>query len=189
MSNIKNPGRITVRGRLMNNAQFQPRENPASGKMQYSALVVLDEGEEKKVMAARDAVVAAKWPKKPKQFADYAVREGDDEDYENSYGKFFINAKSNQPPKLLLKERDGTFRQITPEDNLIYAGVYVYASIDVYPYEANREARSPAGVTTGLRGLMFAKHGEPLGLAVNADDEFGSFDSDLDLEEEDAFPA
>lgn len=178
--------RVTVKGRLLNNAIFEARENEQSGNMEFSALIALEEGEEKKVIAARDAALKEKWGDKvPVKLVDWAVRVGDDEDYQNTFGKHFVNAKSRRKPKALKKLKDGTFEKLSPDDDpvLIYAGVYVYASIDVYVYDANKQKKSPPGVTTGLAGVLFWKHGESLGGELNAGEAFGG--DDIIVEDED----
>lgn len=178
--------KVTVRGRLLNNATFKARENEQNGKKEFSALVVLEDGEHKKLEKARDKAVSEKWGDKPPvKRMDYVVREGDDPDFENTFEHMFINAKTLRPPKALRKLRDGTFERLTGEEStpMIYAGCYVYVSVDVYCYDANKTKKSPPGITCGLGGLLHWKHGENLGGDLNVDEAFGG--DDIVVEDDD----
>lgn len=178
--------RVTVKARLLNNATFEARENEQNGKMQFSALAVLEPGEENKIYAARDSAIKEKWgAKPPAKMMDYAVREGDDPDFENTFEKLFINAKSLRPPKAVKKLPDGSFERLHEDDDpqLCYPGVFCYLSVDVYAYDANKQTKSPPGVTSGYGGFCFWKHGENLGGSVNVGEAFGGDDIVSDEEE------
>lgn len=176
--------KITVKGRLLNNAAFEPKTDETYDKTQYSALVVLEDGESDKIRKLVKEVCKEKFGAKiPAKLADWTVREGDDEDFENTFEREFINAKSNRQPAIVIRE-NGQIRKLDQEEDMIYAGVHVYVSIDVYAYVGDKAKKNPPGVSTGLRAIMFWKHGERLGDSVNADSEFEDFESEIDDDEE-----
>jgi len=169
--------KITVKGRLLNNAIFSPKTDETYDKTQYAALVVLNPGEAEKVTAARDEALKEKFGKVPPKYTDWTVREGDDPEFENTYENKFIHSKSDKLPKAMVRE-DGALRTVDEDEGLIYAGAYVAVSIDVYAYEFQKQK----GVSTGLRAIMFVKHGDALGGAVVTNSEFDDIDSDLEEE-------
>lgn len=172
--------KVTVTGRLLNNAVFEPKENETSGKMQYSALVLLDKGQDEKIIEARDEALAETFGKKiPKKYDDWTVREGDDEEFELTFGNLFINSKNNKKPRVLVRE-NGELRSVDEEEGLIYAGCRVAVSIDVYAYKKNTDKKIPNGCSTGLRAVMFQKHDEPLSDFEAKDEEFDDIDSDTE---------
>lgn len=173
--------RVTVKGRMINNATFNPKTNEY-GKEQYSALVILDNGEEEKIKEAKSLACKEEFGGKiPANLQDWTVREGDDEDYDLTFGKRFINAKATKKPKALVR-RNGELEQIGEDDGLIYAGVNVAVSVDIYAYKKNVDKKIPAGVSCGLRAVMFRSHNDPLSSNIINDDEFDGIESDDDLE-------
>jgi len=174
--------KVTVTGRLLNNAVFQPKLNETNGKEQYSALLLLDEGQAAKIQQAKEAAILETFEgKAPPNLNDWTVRVGDDEEYELTFGHEFINAKHVRAPRVVVRE-NGNIRDLHPDEGLIYAGCNVAVSIDVYAYKKNSERKIPPGVTIGLRAVMFTGHNEPLGSGGASDNEFDGFDSSNDLE-------
>lgn len=174
--------KVTVTGRLINNAIFTPKVDETYGKENYSALLVLDEGQEAKIKAAYTKAVNETFDgKPPANLQDWTVREGDDEEYELTFGKKFINAKHTRKPRTVAR-MNGDLVDISADEGLLYAGCYVAVSIDVYAYKKNSEKKIPAGVSLGLRAVMFKAHGEPLSSGGVSDDEFDGFESDDDME-------
>jgi hypothetical protein len=174
--------KTTVTGRLINNAVFSPKINDVNGKEQFSALLVLDPGEDRKIEAARDKALDETFEGKvPSNVNDWTVRVGDDDEYETTFEKKFINAKHVKAPRVVTRE-NGELRDVSPDEGLIYAGCNVAVSIDVYAYKKNTEKKIPAGVTIGLRAVMFKSHNDPLGSGRASDDEFDGIESADDLE-------
>jgi len=155
-------------------------------KAQYSATLILDKKDhakdikriERMVLKCAEAKFGiGKVPKKLKS----ALLDGDDEDAEELEGKFFIRAatKSVRPTVV-----DRYKNQITEEDDIIYAGCFVHATISFWSWDHPTGGK---GVSANLRAVMFAKDGEPFGAsAADADEEFEDLpDYEDDIDEDD----
>lgn len=167
--------KATVTGRYVGGSLFEQNDD---GK--YSACIVLDEGQEAKIEAIRDAAVADKFGKKiPAGMADWTVREGDDEEYEVSFERFFINPKANakNQPKTVIRT-GGKIEEVG--DETIYPGCYVAVSVNAYGMDADPKKKMKACVCLGLGNVMFLKDGERLGGGSNPEDDFAEFESEFE---------
>jgi len=176
--------KVSVRGRLLGGGVWKVKDD--NGK--YSACVVLDEGEEAKIMKIRDAALKEEFGDKvPKSVKDWTAREGDDEEYELSYEKWFINPKSTRPIAKKVK-RAGKVLDVTEEDDLIYPGADVAISVSAYAkagYKDDDGNKVPGYVTLNARAIMFLGHNERLTDDV-ADEEFDDFESvEAEMDDED----
>lgn len=175
---------VVVKGRLASGAKklFEGEENPY-GKFEYSALIILDEESIAKVEEAKAEALAETFGTKiPKNLNDWVIREGDDEEYEASFGKKFVNAKKKggKPPQVL-KKVGGVKEPIYLEDDVLYSGCYVAAVISIYAYTGDPAKKIQPGVSCGLEAVLFVRDGERLGRPeVNVDDAFAGIDSELD---------
>ena len=163
--------KVTVRGRFIGGSIYQPKDN--NGRAQYSACIVLDDGEEAKIEGAVKEAITAEFGSKAPKLQDWSVRVGDDEEYEHSFGKKFINPKSSEKkPPTLFRKVEGS---LEPTED-IYAGCYVAASVNAYAYKGDKSKGVNPGVTLQLRGLLFLEDGEPLADKVT-ESEFEGYDS------------
>lgn len=163
---------VTVTGRYVGGSLFEPNKD---GK--YSACIVLDNGQEVKIEQARDAAINDKWgSKKPRGLVDWTVREGDDEEYEASFERFYINPKcpGKKAPKTVTRI-NGQIQ--TVEEGVIYPGCYVAVSVNAYGMDANDDMK--ASVNLGLGNVMFLRDGERLGGGSNPEDDFDGFESEF----------
>ena len=121
---MANENRATVKGRYTGGALWAAKANAQDpDRQRFSALVVLDPDEEKKVRAAAEAAMAEKWgSKRPAGLQDWTVREGDDPEYANSFEKQFINPKSTKPVPVMRK-RSGSYHDLNQEDDVVYPGL------------------------------------------------------------------
>lgn len=167
--------KVTVTGRFVGGALFEANED---GK--HSACIVLDDGENEKVEAIRDNAIKNKWGSKvPRGLTDWTVREGDDEEYEASFDRFYINPKcpAKSAPKTVIRVA-GKIEQV--DEDIIYPGCYVAVSVNAYGMDANTEKKMKASVNLGLGNVMFLRDGERLGGGSNPEDDFGDFESEMD---------
>lgn len=191
MSKDKDALKTTVLGRYVGGPIFEPKiseEEDSRGEPFYSACVILNNGEEKKIKKIRDEAIKQKFGDKPPKTDDWTIREGDDEEYEASYGSLFINPKSKNQPELVIK-RAGVLHNVTKEDDLLYPGCYVAISVNSFCYDKKpeRNVKRP-GVSLSSRAIMFLKHGERLSDVVNAEAEFDGFDSEIEDADDDDIP-
>jgi len=181
----KNQTQVTVLGRFIGGGLFEARQGDEDAVPKFSACVVLEDGEEKKIEKIRDIAVKEKLGSKPGKYVDWTVREGDDPEYDASYEKFFINPKAQRAIKTMIK-RNGVAEPVSKEDDIIYPGCYVAISVSAYAYSANPKKRIKAGVTLNARGVMFWKDGERLDDYMNAEEEFGDFESEVKEDDDDS---
>ncbi len=165
----------TVTGRYVGGSLFEVNDDN-----KFSALVVLDDGQEAKIEKIRDLAIKEKFgDKKPAGLVDWCLREGDDPEYTASFGHMFINPKGGErnPPKTVMKV-NGVLTSVGPET--IYPGCFVAISVNAYALPANTEKKMKACVCLGLGNVMFLRDGERLGGTSNPDDDFAEFESDVD---------
>jgi len=112
--------------------------------------------------------------KEYKKACQEAEEEGDDPAEISKPGEetkdcYVINMSSTRKPQIV-------DRQLQPilDDEEIYSGCYVNISSGGYAYDME----SNKGVGLGLNNVQLVKHGERLGGAPNADEEFGAMEED-----------
>ena len=166
-------------------AKYNPKGNAADGKYQTKVLIPKSEKETVKALreaieAAKRAGVVSKWGgEKPKKLAlplnDGDVKDGDNKDGELCEGHFFVNAKCNDRPGILDRNR----QPIVDEEEM-YSGVWALVSVTFFPYDANGNK----GVACGLNNLMKWKDDDHLGGRVSAEADFGDVDTSGEDEED-----
>ena len=136
---------------------------------------------QKAIEAAKQAGLARLGGTIPKNMK-YPLRDGDsdetkadDPSYENSY---FVNASSKTRPGIV----DRYLQPINDQD-LVYSGCYVRASINFYAFNSNGNR----GIACGLNNILKVKDGPYLGGRASADadfkDEIINDDEDDDLDD------
>lgn len=171
---------------------FTAVQYQGTGPYNYRTLALLEKGDDncKKVVKTMQDIAKEKWGDKastvykqimanPKQcmYAD-----GDLKDFNGAAGHMIVSATralKDGPPKIV--GRDGK-TIITESSGLIYSGVYVNMSIDVWA----QDNKFGKGIRAGLVAVQFVKHGEAFGGASAAtSDDFE--DIGFDDEENQAF--
>lgn len=189
--------RATVTGRFVGGGLFEPRLDPQNKDKapKFSACVVLDEGQAAIIEGIRDVALEEKFGNKvPKGLQDWTVREGDDEDFEATFGKMFINPKmsnnKNKEPKRVHRDESGAHVSVKQSDDIIYPGCKVAISVNAYAYSGDQGAGIKPGVTLGLRAVMYTGKGERLDDNVNVDNEFDGVEAaPIEVEDDDDFLA
>lgn len=102
------------------------------------------------------------------------LKDGDDAEYDGYAGQMSFKAANSKRPTLI----DRTKAPIAEEDNVLYAGCYVNAIVDLWVQNNNYGKR----VNANLLGIQFVKDGDSFEGAKVADvDEFDAFDDEDDL--------
>ncbi len=103
------------------------------------------------------------------------LKDGDNIDYAGYAGTFSIKASSTKRP--LAVDRDKS--PLTEDDNKLYAGCYVNASLELWAQNNNYGKR----INCNLLGIQFAKDGEPFadGVKGSVDDFDIVADDDTDF--------
>lgn len=153
-------------------ANFQGQE----GK--YEASFLLDKKDTKTKALIDAAIEEALVEAKIKVASDKRfIRDGDDFDYDGYAGCWSIKSSSNKRPTVV--NRDKT--PLTEEDDVIYAGCYVNAIIDVWVQNNAYGKR----VNSNLYGIQFVKDGPRFGSGeIDVTDEFENIDGDNDIDDE-----
>lgn len=106
------------------------------------------------VEAAIEAAIKEAKLKVPKD--KRALKDGDDSEYEGYEGHMSLKAASNKRPTVI--NRDKT--PLVEDDDVIYAGCYVNAIVDIWIQNNNYGKRA----NCNLYGIQFVKDGESFGM-------------------------
>lgn len=148
-------------------------------KPKYSVSLLIpksDKEQVSKINAAIKAAIIAKWGNKVPKGLDLPLRDGDDKDDENYAGHWYINAKSDNKPGFVNKNREEI---IDPSE--IYSGMYGRAAVNFYGFDMTANK----GVACGLNNLQKLKDGPAFSSRKKAEDDFDDefvFTDDSDLE-------
>lgn len=169
---------ITCICRISFPALFEPKENP-SGALKYSCSLLIPKTDVAGVEEFRKAIAKATnlgkekfWKGKVPKFRYEPLRDGDEElasgekEGKEYAGHYFVNCSSNDPPGVVGRDAKPLMNQ---KD--IYAGCYVRADINPFPYSNSGNN----GIGWGLNNIMLVRDGERLDGRQKAEDAFASF--------------
>lgn len=153
---------------------FEPRKNGDEEKESYSIMLIIDKEDKETLKAIQGAVNAAKekgkekWGGKIPGGLKLPLRDGDEDrpDSPELAGKYFLNAKSKNRPRILKKE-DGALVPIT-DPMEFKSGDFGKATINFYPFSFNGNR----GVGVGLNNLFKTRSGDPLSGGSSAENDF-----------------
>ena len=143
----------------------------AEGK--YEATLLLDKSDKATKKAIDEAIKSAIEEAKIKVPSDKrCLKDGDDSEYDGYEGMWSIKAANSKRPTAI--NRDKT--PLIEEDEVIYAGCYVNAIIDIWTQNNKFGKRANAN----LYGVQFVKDGEPFGMGpVDVTDDFDDLEDEL----------
>ena len=99
------------------------------------------------------------------------LKDGEFVDYDGYAGCMSIKAGSNRRPTVLGRDK----APVVEEDNIVYAGCYVNAVIELW-YQDNSYGKR---VNCNLLGIQFAKDGDTFGAGdTDVSDDFDTIDND-----------
>ena len=173
---------ITPLVRLSFPALFEPKPNP-SGAMKYSCSLLISKDDKAGIQQIKDAIAKAiqkgketLWSNKIPPFRYQPLRDGDaelasgektDPSYKNM---MFLNCSANDPPGVVVATGAGPKPLL--DKNAIFAGCWVRADINPFPYKNSGNC----GVGWGLNNILLVKEGERLDGRMRAEDAFAAFD-------------
>lgn len=177
---------ITPVMRISYPALFEPKANP-SGVMKYSCSLLISKDDKAGVQQLQDAIQKAiqkgketLWSGKVPNFRYQPLRDGDAElasgektgaEYKNSY---FLNCSSNEAPGVV--QATGSGPKPLLDTSAIFAGCYVRADINPFPYKNSGNS----GIGWGLNNILLLKEGERLDGRMRATDAFANYDVPTD---------
>ena len=150
---------------LFNRAEF----DGVKGK--FEATLLIPKEDKANVAAINNAIKALlKETGKKKPAADkLCVRDGDDVAYDGYAGHWSIKASNSKRPTVINRDKTPLTEDDAEKANLLYAGCYVNASIDLW-YQDNKFGKR---INANLRGVQFVNDGEPFGHgSLDATDDF-----------------
>ena len=168
---------IVIQGRLSYPALFQPRKvSEESDKKAYSAAILIPKTDTTTVGIIQAAIQAAvdqgvadgkfKQPIDPNQTKYPPLRDGDSMNSNGEprgaeyAGHWFISARAPENRKPFVV--DANVQPVIQESD-VYAGCYVNAALQFFPYSHNVGGK---GISVSLQGIQKARDGEPLGGGV-----------------------
>lgn len=149
------------------------------GEKKFSASFIIDKSDKatlKKIEKAIDAAKEAgktKWGGKVPAKLKLPLRDGDEErpDDDVYEGCYFVNASAKTQPGIVNAKAEKIMNQ-----DEVYSGCYVHASITFYPFDKNGNR----GIAAGLNHIMKVKDGEPLGGRSTAESDFAELVTEAD---------
>lgn len=115
---------------------------------------------------------------------NYAVKDGDEENYDGYAGQYYVSANNSRKP--VVKGRDK--RDLTEADGVVYSGCYVNAIVTLwYQAAGTKNGNSvPHAVYASLEAIQFVRAGEAFGAPGVSDDDFEDLtDEDDDIGDDD----
>lgn len=161
-------------------ALFTPKPNP-SGVLKYSCSLLFEKSDAEGIAQLQQAVdqaiakgMSTLWSNKLPKFRYQPLRDGDEELASGEKtdpvykGKVFLNCSSETAPGVVQATAQGPKPLL--DANTIYAGCYVRADVNPFPYRNSGNN----GVGWGLNNILFIKEGPRLDGRMNAEDAFAN---------------
>lgn len=115
----------------------------------------------------------------------YAVKDGDEENYDGYEGNWYVSANNTRKPKVIGRDK----RALTESDGIIYSGCYVNAIVTLWYQPAGQKNGNPVphAVYASLEAVQFVRDGEAFGApGVDVDEDFEDLtDDEDDLDDDD----
>ena len=115
----------------------------------------------------------------------YAVKDGDEENYDGYEGQWYVSANNAKQPKIIGRDK----RALKEADGVIYSGCYVNAIVTLWyqPAGTKNDNPVPHAVYGSLEAVQFARDGEAFGApGVDVDEDFEDLtDDEDDLDDDD----
>jgi hypothetical protein len=101
------------------------------------------------------------------------LKDGDNFEYDSHQGMWSFKASANRRPNVLNRDKS----PLTEEDEVVYAGCYVNAVVDIW-VQNNKWGKR---VNANLYGVQFLKDGEPFGMGpTDVTDDFDEVKDDAE---------
>lgn len=127
----------------------------------------------KEIEAAIAKVAKEKWKGKVPGSMKSCLRDGTEKDHLGGYDETIMFIAAHNKKRPVVVDRD--VNPVAEEDDLIYAGCYVNATISLWVQDNKWGKR----VNAQLRAVQFVKDGEPFGAdPVDANEEFEALDDE-----------
>lgn len=172
MAELKDTKVITGLVRLSYAHIWEAAAIEGSDDKKFGAALLIPKTEKKTIALIKAAVEAAKENGKNSKFKGkipanlkLPLRDGDAERPDDGVyaGHYFVNANAKTRPGVVDKNRQPILQQ-----DEVYSGCYVYASITFFPFDSNGNK----GIACGLNHVMKVKDGEPLDGRSSAESDF-----------------
>jgi len=158
---------------------FQTEKYNGTDTEKYAAtfLIAKDDSQVKSIQKAITKMAEEKFGTPLPKSVKYCLKDGDEVEYAGYPGHWSIKASTKRRPLVI----DNLKTPIVEDDNKIYGGCYVNASISLWVMDNNYGKR----VLASLEGVQFVKDGEAFASSGgNAMDDFDT----IEVEEDDSNP-
>lgn len=143
---------------LFKKASFQGVET----KYEATFLISKDDPQVAMINKAIDTFLSEKFPKgAPKSIKRTVLVDGDTKDYDGYEGMMGFKGSNNNRPTVIGRDRT----PIIEEDNIIYAGCYVNAIVDLWYSDHPKGGKQVLG---NVLGVQFVKDGDTFGADTTA---------------------
>ena len=116
----------------------------------------------------------------------YAVRDGDEENYDGYADNWYVSANNTKKPQVVGKDK----REIKESDGVVYSGCYVNTVLTLWYQPAGDKNGNPVShaVYASLEAVQFVRDGEAFGAAgVDIDEDFDDITDESDDIEDDVY--
>lgn len=139
----------------------------------YEATFLIPKEDTKTYKAVNKAIEDAIAKAKVKVPSDKrCLKDGDESEYEGYAGHWSLKAGNSKRPTVINRDKS----PITQDDEVIYAGCYVNAVIDVW-VQNNKYGKR---VNSNLYGIQFVRDGEPFGMGpIDVTDDFDDLEDEI----------
>lgn len=151
-----------------------------TGKYAASFLVDKNSDQGKKLAKAVQAVAEEKFGKPLPKKIEYCLKDGDEVEYDGYEGMWAIKANTKKRPVVIDRKKT----PIAENDDVVYPGCYVNASIEVYAMDNQWGKR----IGCQLNGVQFVRDGDAFGSgSTSAMGDFDELDDGMDDDDDSPF--
>lgn len=159
---------VTPRFRVSFERVWKPQIDEASGKKQYSVVMLFDKDADLSklkslIKSARDK----KWGDDVPKNLILPLKDGNEKRYEGYKDKIYVNAKSIDPVGVVDDQK-----QVILDQEEFYSGCYARASVTAYAWGGDKRHKGKNGVSIGLQNLQKLEDGEAFSGRTKAEDDF-----------------
>lgn len=159
--------------------QTEEYKGQDTGKYAASFLISKSSKEGKELAALVKGVAEEAFGTPVPKKVEYCIKDGDETEYDGYEGMWAIKANTKKRPIVVDRHKNA----VTEDDDVLYAGCYVNASLEVYSLENGYGKR----VGCQLNGIQYLRDGEAFGARNDSLDDFDAIDGESADEEDSPF--
>lgn len=164
---------------LFETEQFKGQD---TGKYAASFLIEKSSKQGKEIASLIKSVAEESFGTPVPKKVEYCIKDGDSDEieYDGYEGMWAVKANTKKRPILVDRHKS----PISEDDDVLYAGCYVNASLEVYSLDNQWGKR----VSCQLNGIQFLRDGDAFGGRNDSLDDFDAIDGDIDSSDDEDSP-